>query len=168
VRFIVTKALLECGPSIQNEHIVASPWQHFQCWYLVDIAYILYKYSFRTSERTPIFSVGCELNITTVQDLSTFVFSVPWNFHMFDLFEPRHRRLCKVLCTSEATLKETRCCVSVAAVVPYFVLGGVSARHGNRNSCGTLVKIDMYWQVSSQCVYWYYRHCYMPTDMARL
>jgi hypothetical protein len=39
------------------------------------------------------------------------------------------------LCTSKTTL--------LATVVTSFVLGGVSARHGNRNSSGTLAKIDI-------------------------
>jgi len=76
VRFIVTKALLECGPSMQNEHIVALPWQRFQD-YIVDTAYILYKDSFLTSQRTQVLSVGCEVYITTVQELRTFACSVP-------------------------------------------------------------------------------------------
>jgi len=48
----------------------------FKINYIVDVAYIVYKDSFRASQRTPVFSVGCELHVTTVQELITFVFSV--------------------------------------------------------------------------------------------
>jgi hypothetical protein len=52
--------------------------------------------------------------------------------------------LCKILCNSTTTMEGTSYCVSVATVVTSFVLGGVSARHGNRNSCRTFALLLHY------------------------
>ena len=158
----------------------------FNIYYIVDIAYLLYKDSFRTSQRTPVFSVRCELNITTVQDLSTLVFSVTHNFYIFSLFEPKCIRPAETLwalqklrtsttTTKTTTLKGTHCCGSVVTMVTSFVLGGVSCgivieTHAGlvRFCCTILAKFHLYWLFWSQCVYWYYWYCYMPTDMAKL